>query len=113
MATPHLRSGEMTNLIAPDEQFLMVPAHALFKDTHLEVIHMNLAAGKSLPSHQVNGPITIQCLSGDLQVGLEAGNKTMRAGDLLYLAADLPHAVLAVTNTSFLVTIVLLKTAAR
>ncbi|MFZ6767833.1 cupin domain-containing protein [Undibacterium sp. Di26W] len=111
MATPHLRSGEIINLIAADEQSLTVPAHALFKDAHLEVIHMNLVAGKSFPSHHVNGPITIQCLSGDLQITVETGKKALRAGDLLYLAADVPHAVLAITNTSFLVTMVLLKTA--
>ena len=109
MAMPHLRSGEMTNLLLPEGQLLAVPAHALFKDEHLEVILMNLAQGKSLPSHHVNGPITIQCLSGDVQVELAAGTKTMHAGDLLYLAAGLPHAVAAMSNTSFLVTIVLLK----
>ena len=112
MATPHLRSGEVSNLLVPEGQLLTIPAHALFKDEHLEVILMNLAQGKSLPSHHVHGPITIQCLSGEIQVELQAGPKTMHAGDLLYLAAGLPHAVVAISNTSFLVTIVLLKAAA-
>ncbi|MBC3909762.1 MULTISPECIES: cupin domain-containing protein [Undibacterium] len=112
MATPHLHSGEVSNLLVPEGQLLAVPAHALFKDEHLEVIRMNLAQGKSLPSHHVHGPLTIQCLSGEVQVELQAGTKTMRAGDLLYLAAGLPHAVLAISNTSFLVTIVLLKAVA-
>ncbi|PXX40021.1 cupin domain-containing protein [Undibacterium pigrum] len=112
MATPHLHSGEVSNLLAPEGQLLAVPAHALFKDEHLEVILMNLMQGKSLPSHHVHGPITIQCLSGEVQVELQAGPKTMHAGDLLYLAAGLRHAVVAISNTSFLVTIVLLKAVA-
>lgn len=111
MATPHIRSGEITNLLTPEAQLMTLPAHALFKDAHLEVIQMNLLKGKNLPSHRVNGPITVQCLSGEMQIELEAGAKVMHAGDLLYLAADLPHAVLAVTDTSFLVTIVLRKAA--
>lgn len=112
MAMPHLRSGEMTNLLLPEGQLMTVPAHALFKDEHLEVIRMHLAQGKSLPSHHVQGPITIQCLSGELQIALETGIKIMHAGDLLYLAAGLPHAVVAISDTSFLVTIVLLKAVA-
>jgi quercetin dioxygenase-like cupin family protein len=109
MAMPHLRSGEMANLLLPEAQLLTVPAHALFKDEHLEVIRMHLAQGRSLPSHHVQGPITIQCLSGEVQIELQAGPRIMHAGDLLYLEAGLPHAVTALSDTSFLVTIVLLK----
>lgn len=109
MATPHLCSGEVSNLLLTDTGSQILPAHALFKDEHLEVIRMNLAQGKSLPSHRVSGPITIQCLAGELQIDLENGSRTMHAGDLLYLAGGLPHAVLALSDTSFLVTIVLLK----
>ena len=105
MATPHLHSGEVSNLLLND----VLPAHALFKDEHLEVIRMHLAQGKSLPSHRVYGPITIQCLTGEVQIALENGARTMHAGDLLYLAGGLPHAVLALSDTNFLVTLVLLN----
>jgi quercetin dioxygenase-like cupin family protein len=112
MAMPHLKSGEVMRILPFAEQLNALPnkasTQAFFKDPHLEVIRVNLAAGKRLPSHHVAGPITVQCLEGQIHFYVDDIVKVMQAGDFLYLKGGVPHAVLAITNASFLVTVVLL-----
>lgn len=82
---------------------------ALFKSEDLEVMRMVLLAGKSLPTHQVPGEVTIQCIEGRLDVTAEGASHVLAAGQLLFLPRDLPHGVIALADCSALVTIVLHK----
>lgn len=80
---------------------------ALFKSDQLEVMRVVLKAGKSLPSHHVNGEVTVQCLEGRLDVMVTAGARTLEMGQMLYLPAQEEHALHALEDTSALVTVVL------
>jgi quercetin dioxygenase-like cupin family protein len=68
-----------------------------------------LPAGKTLPEHTVDGPITMHCLEGAIDVTAQGNCKTLRAGDFMYLAANVPHALRATEDGSILVSIVLRK----
>jgi quercetin dioxygenase-like cupin family protein len=48
----------------------------------------------------------VQCLEGDITFTTMGEPKKLRAGDMLYLAAGEAHALEAVENSSFLLTIV-------
>lgn len=74
----------------------------LLKARDLEVIRLVLQAGKSLPPH-----ITIHCLEGRLAVEADGDTKLLAAGELLFLAGDVVHAVTAISDASALVTIAL------
>lgn len=82
---------------------------ALFKSRDIEVMRLVLLAGKSMPPHKVAGEVAIQCLEGALDIAVEGRSQVLRAGHLLYLAGDAPHAITAIEDASALVTIALKK----
>jgi len=84
------------------------PTTALFKEKHLEVMRIVLPAGKRMPAHAVDGPITVQCLEGEVNIGIGDALRRLRVGDLIYLAGGARHELTAMTNSSLLVTVVLL-----
>ena len=65
-----------------------------------------MPAGKELHDHAVEGPITMQCLEGVIEVTAHGSSKTMHAGDLMYLGSKVPHSLRATEDASILVTIV-------
>jgi len=81
----------------------------LFKSNDLEVMRLVLQAGSALPPHKVPGEITIHCLEGAMTVTVEGTAHVLRAGQLLYLLGNEVHGVLAIEDTSALVTIALVK----
>jgi len=107
MAMPHALPGDSVDVAPLGPRLSSVKTRALFKSVDLEVIRLVLRAGKSLPSHKVPGELTIQCLEGALDVAVEGRSQVLRAGQLLYLAGGVSHAVRALEDASALVTIAL------
>lgn len=109
MAISHLSSGEVASLLPLGALLEQIPTTALFKAEHVEVMRIVLLAGKRMPAHAVDGPITVQCLEGEVAFGMRQEHRLLRTGDLIYLEAGIPHELTAVTNASLLVTVVLLS----
>lgn len=107
MAIPHASPGQVIDVLPLAAQLPQAKTRALFKSEHLEVIHLVLLAGKSLPPHKVAGEITIQCLEGEMLVTLDDGDCALRPGQMVYLQGGAMHAVLAVRDATALVTIAL------
>ncbi|MFT3664856.1 cupin domain-containing protein [Piscinibacter sp.] len=109
MALPHARSGEVVDVQPLGARLASGKTAALFKSEDLELMRLVLPAGKALPPHRVPGEITIQCIEGALEVGVEDGSHVLRAGQLLYLRGGVTHGVRALQDCSALVTIALRK----
>ena len=107
IAFPHATSGQPLDIHPLGERLATAKTTALFKSRDLEVMRLVLLAGKSLPPHKVPGEITIQCLEGRLDVGLEDTTVTLAAGQMLFLAGGAIHAVHAVVDATALLTIAL------
>jgi len=109
MAIPHAASGQLINVLPLAGEISEARTVALFKSDELEVMRLIVPAGKTVPSHQVKGEITVQCLEGE--VAFTAGGQTqaMKAGQLLWLAGGVPHGLTAVRDASLLVTLHLCK----
>ena len=107
MAISHLTSGEPIRLMPFGKTVNGERSVALFKSQELEVIRLVLTAGKSFPSHSVPGEITIQCLEGSMEVTSNGEVKTLSANQLMFLAGGVDHGLLALTDASALLTIVL------
>jgi quercetin dioxygenase-like cupin family protein len=103
----HAASGDMLDVGPLRERLSTQKTIALFKARDLEVIRLVLKAGNSLPPHQVPGEITMHCIEGRLRIDAEGRARELSPGDLLFLSGDVPHAVMALTNASALVTIAL------
>ncbi|HIV70320.1 MAG TPA: cupin domain-containing protein [Candidatus Aquabacterium excrementipullorum] len=107
MALQHLEPCQPIDIGPLGEQLDNAQSSALFKSEQLEVMRVVLKAGKSMPSHHVDGEVTVQCLEGRLDVMVTAGARTLLPGQLLYLPAKEEHALHALEDSSALVTVVL------
>lgn len=109
MAIPHALPGQVVDVHPLGARLSAQKTNAVFKSDDLEVIRLVLQAGKSLPPHKVSGEITIHCLEGAMSVSAEGADHALRAGQLLYLGRNVVHSVVALEDTSALVTIALAK----
>lgn len=107
MAIPHASPGEAIDIRPLGVRLPQERTTALFKSDDLELIHLVLQAGKSFPPHQVAGGITIQCIEGRLDVTMSGQNCILESGQVLYLPGSVLHGVMALEDSSALVTIVL------
>jgi quercetin dioxygenase-like cupin family protein len=107
MAIPHAAAGEPVSVRPLGPALAGERTATLIKTKALEVIRLVVPAGKALPTHQVAGEITVQCLEGC--VAFTGGTTTheLKAGDLLYLPGGEPHSLRGVADASVLVTILL------
>ena len=109
MAIPHARPGEAIDVQPLGARFAEERTVALFKSQNLEVMRLVLPLGKSLPPHKVAGEITVQCIEGCIDITAEGNSQVLRAGQLLYLSGNVLHAVVALQDSSALVTVALVK----
>lgn len=109
MAIRHALPAQVVDVSPFGERLAQQRTTALFKSDDLEVMRLVLRAGKSLPPHRVAGEITIHCIEGRLQVSAEGTESVLRAGQLLYLLGNVVHGVIALEDTSALVTVALVK----
>jgi quercetin dioxygenase-like cupin family protein len=107
MSLPHAASGEVIQLRPLDPKLPDTVSIALLKSSQLEVMRLVLAAGRSVPEHHVPGELTLHCLEGAVQVSAHDKAQTLRAGEMLFLAGDVPYALQAVEDASVLMTMVL------
>jgi len=107
MALHHLESGEIANLRPLEADALGTQSSALFKSEQLEVMRLCLPRGRSMPSHQVPGEITVQCLQGVVVFETPGRLQNLHAGQLLFLRGGVPHSLRALEDACVLVTIVL------
>jgi quercetin dioxygenase-like cupin family protein len=105
MALPHAVSGERVALLDKiDPHFASV---ALAKTPHMELIRLQLQKGKSMPTHSVEGEITLQCLQGEIACEAHGRVTILKPMDMLFLAGGEPHAIKANEDCVALLTILL------
>ena len=79
-------------------------AMTLHKGPGLQVVLIAMHANTTIPSHRADGPISVQILEGRLTFRTEAHAVPLSPGQLLTLHAGIPHAVEAVEESAFLLT---------
>ena len=111
MALLHAGSGELLDVRPLGAALSNAQTYTLVPGPPLEVFRMILLAGKGIPSHHVNGPLTIQCIEGLVELELPGRLHTMQAGDLVYLDPGAAHGLRAVQDSSILVTLLRMHSA--
>lgn len=107
MALKHADPGQVIDLKPYGAALAQKQSIALFKSEDLEVMRLVLLAGKTMPSHDVAGEITLQCLEGSIEVTAEGATHVLYPGHLMYLPGRAPHALFALESASVLVTVAL------
>ncbi|MCG7324826.1 MULTISPECIES: cupin domain-containing protein [Achromobacter] len=110
MALKHADPGQVIDLKPYGAALAQKQSVALFKSEDLEVMRLVLLAGKTMPSHDVEGEITLQCLEGSVEVSTGGATHVLDAGRLMYLPGRAPHSLFALENASVLVTVALKRT---
>ncbi len=105
MSLPHADPGQVINIFNPPAEMPSDQTFALTKTDHMETIRMTIPEGKDIPSHQVEGELTVLCLEGSVEFLVDGSKKELSAGDWLYLAGGQPHSLRALADSSLLLTI--------
>lgn len=80
-------------------------ARTLIKYDDLRVVLTALQSGARMPEHQTDGRLSVQVLSGHIQVRASGRTFNLRAGGLLALDRGIRHDVTAVEESAFLLTL--------
>jgi quercetin dioxygenase-like cupin family protein len=107
MAIHHALSGELIDIQPLGAALKSTRTTVLYKTQHLEVFRMVLLAGKQMPEHHVVGEFTVQCLEGSVEFSIGTTRDIMRPGMLKCLAGGVPHSLVAIEDSSVLITLLL------
>jgi quercetin dioxygenase-like cupin family protein len=104
MSLPHATPGELIDIRPLGDQLIDSASIALVRTDDFEVMRLVLPKGKSIPAHQIEGELTLQCLEGSVEVEALGERRTLRAGQMLYLQGNTAYALAAGENASVLMT---------
>ena len=76
------------------------------KTSNLSIVLTAIKKGATLCGHQVDGPITLQVLSGTIQFGVAGEPRTLSAGTVIALEKSIAHDIHALEDSELLLTIV-------
>jgi quercetin dioxygenase-like cupin family protein len=82
-----------------------IVSRTLFRTPNSRVVLFGFAAGQELTEHTSTQQALIQVLSGACEFSLAGKSHHLKAGDLLYMPPNLPHAVKATQQFSMLLTL--------
>jgi quercetin dioxygenase-like cupin family protein len=82
-----------------------IVSRTLFRAENSRAVLFGFAEGQELTEHTSTQQALIQILSGECEFFLAGKPHTLKAGDLLYMPPNLPHAVMATKQFSMLLTL--------
>jgi quercetin dioxygenase-like cupin family protein len=82
-----------------------IVSRLLFRSPTTRVVLFGFDQGQELSEHTSTSHALIQVLSGSCEFSLEGTPRRLKAGDLLYLPPNLPHALKATEKFSMLLTL--------
>ena len=80
MALIHAQPLDVISLKPLAEKIHQVKTHSLLKTGHLQLMRLVMAAGQTMPQHDVAGEITIQCLEGSVLITTPGRSSALAAG---------------------------------
>ena len=82
-----------------------IVSRTLLRTDNSRVVLFGFAEGQELTEHTSTQQATIHILSGECEFTLAGRPHALKAGDLLYMPPNLPHAVKATSQFSMLLTL--------
>lgn len=100
-------SAEKILSLAEETKFAAngIVSRTLLRTANSRVVLFGFSEGQELTEHTSTQHAVIQILSGECEFSLAGKLHTLKAGDLLYMPPNLPHAVRAITQFSMLLTL--------
>lgn len=104
---PVIDSGAAKILSLADETKFApngIVSRTILRTANSRVVLFGFSEGQELTEHTSTQHATIQILSGECEFSLAGKPNVVKAGDLIYMPPNLPHAVKATTAFSMLLT---------
>lgn len=96
-------------VISLDEEIRFAPngivSRTLLRTPHSRAVLFGFSEGQELTEHTSTQHAMVQVLSGECEFSLAGKPHHLKAGDLLYMPPNLPHAVKATAQFSMLLTL--------
>jgi len=94
--------------LAKETQFAPngIVSRTLLRTPNGRVVLFGFAEGQELTEHTSTQQALIEILSGECEFSLGGKPRALKAGDLLYMPPNLPHAVKATKQFSMLLTLI-------
>lgn len=80
----------------------------LFKSDNMRIVLIGLHEGAEMKTHTANGIISVQVLEGHIRFTTEPETVELQKGQMLTLHKKVPHSVLALKETFFLLTLAMM-----
>jgi quercetin dioxygenase-like cupin family protein len=109
MATHHANDNEVVDLKTWTADLPFEKSKVIVKAKEFEMARLYIEAGNEFKEHKVSGPITVQCIEGEIEFTANNLSQTMKPGQLLHLKPGEPHSLKAVSNSIILLTIIFIK----
>lgn len=81
----------------------------LVKTADVEIVHLVIPAGETIPTHEAQGEIVLHCLEGRALVSALGEAIHLDAGQLFYFAVNEPFSIEGIDEASLLATIIVPK----
>jgi len=107
MALHHAKPNEVVDLEPLGGDLKAARTTAIVKADHFEAIRLIVHADTEISAHKVSGEITLHCLEGHVEIGLDLGPIVLRANEWVYLQAGASHSVKGIEDSALLLTIFL------
>lgn len=108
MKQPLIEAGAQKILsLAEETQFVPngIVSRTLLQTANSRVVLFGFAAGQELTEHTSTQHAVVQILTGECEFTLGTQPQSVKAGDLIYMPPNLPHALKATTQFSMLLTL--------
>lgn len=106
MAIQHAQPGDVVELGGVRHGPSPFRTSAIVKSDRFEAIRLAVPMGAKIAAHQVEGPITLHCLEGQVIVGLPEADAELAAGQWMFLAGSTKHSVRGVADSLLLLTVI-------
>ena len=107
MALHHAHPGEIVDLGPKGSGLGQAKTTAIIKTDHFEAVRLIVHAGSEIRQHKVPGEITLHCLEGHVELGVDPIPIVLKANEWVYLEGGVPHSIKAIMDSSLLLTIFL------
>ncbi len=84
-------------------------AITVFKSDHMHIVLIGLHQDAELPEHTAEGLISVQLMQGHIVFRANGEEKKLTEGNMVTLHEKIPHSVLAMEDSIFLLTMALKK----
>jgi quercetin dioxygenase-like cupin family protein len=100
------RARKPVDLRRPEEPLSQAQTNALVKTEAFEAIRLVIPKDHEVcHNHKVDGPITVQCLEGQIAFTADGDTRSVRAGQWLFLPGGVPHTIKGVEGSLMLLTV--------